>query len=282
MANNPKVSNPKASKKFEKLFRVQPKPEPGQTLWGSSILFELVLVRPWVLVGGFWLMLIMLSALALGGLKDPGKELAEPTPVPETVESTAGAAVTTRLQDTAETPQTDPAATSVTPTEQSMPTWPLWALVAVCAGGCLAMSRPAVAVARRNRSRRRATPNSRAVALQNKRLNYRRAEKSRAEKSRAEKSRLGKKRKRLKPQQPSAQVMSIRPGSSIQRVAAPTRKPVVAPNSKGEAPKGVSFDVKQPVITVVPANENHPLDWQEGSLAHKLDVRQKRSLNSFL
>ncbi|MEO0458977.1 MAG: hypothetical protein AAF152_20675, partial [Cyanobacteria bacterium P01_A01_bin.114] len=301
MAKNPKASNPKASKKLEKLFTAQPKPESGPTLWGSSILFELFLVRPWVLVGGFWLLLIMISALALGGLKDPGKELAQPVPTPETIESTAGAAVTTRLQGSVDAPQSDPAATSVAPTELSMPTWPLWALVAVCAGGCLAMSRPAVAVARR--SRRRATPNSRAVALQNKRLNRHRTEKLRADQGRLEQPRLdqrraasasksragslsksragsaSKSRKRLKPQQPSAQVLAIRTGGIIQRVAPPVRKPSVGGRSvpqsagvspKGGSPKGVSFDVKQSVITVVPANEDHPLDWQAGSLAHRL------------
>ncbi|MEO0459165.1 MAG: hypothetical protein AAF152_21675, partial [Cyanobacteria bacterium P01_A01_bin.114] len=80
-------------------------------------------------------------------------------------------------------------------------------------------------------------------------------------------------------------------GGIIQRVAPPVRKPSVGGRSvphpaglppKGGAPKAVSFDVKQSVITVVPANEDHPLDWQAGSLAHRLDVRQKRSLNSFL
>ena len=35
-------------------------------------------------------------------------------------------------------------------------------------------------------------------------------------------------------------------------------------------------------VTVVPDQETSPLDWKEGSLAHKLDVRQTRSVNSFL
>ena len=34
---------------------------------------------------------------------------------------------------------------------------------------------------------------------------------------------------------------------------------------------------RHPVVNVVPANESHALDWQEGSLAHEMDVRSRRS-----
>ncbi|MGD1896699.1 MAG: hypothetical protein ACFB16_07065, partial [Phormidesmis sp.] len=34
---------------------------------------------------------------------------------------------------------------------------------------------------------------------------------------------------------------------------------------------------RQPMVSVVPANESHALDWNRGSLAHQLDVRPQRS-----
>ncbi|HEY9737685.1 MAG TPA: hypothetical protein V6D06_15430 [Trichocoleus sp.] len=37
-----------------------------------------------------------------------------------------------------------------------------------------------------------------------------------------------------------------------------------------------------PSVSVVPSQEAVPLDWPEGSLAHSLDMRQRRSLSSFL
>ena len=33
---------------------------------------------------------------------------------------------------------------------------------------------------------------------------------------------------------------------------------------------------------IVPDHEDHPLDWSEESVAHSLDLRQKRSLSSFM
>ncbi|MEO1592475.1 MAG: hypothetical protein AAFU71_14475, partial [Cyanobacteria bacterium J06632_22] len=47
-------------------------PPTTETLLGSKLLFDLVLVRPWILVCGFWLLLVGSSAVALSGLADPG------------------------------------------------------------------------------------------------------------------------------------------------------------------------------------------------------------------
>ncbi|MGB3294089.1 MAG: hypothetical protein WBB01_13970, partial [Phormidesmis sp.] len=49
--------------------------------------------------------------------------------------------------------------------------------------------------------------------------------------------------------------------------------------SKPNHSRRLSFRVanRQTVVTVVPANEAHPLDWDNGSLAHQVDVRPQRS-----
>ncbi|NEP18448.1 MAG: hypothetical protein F6J97_16350 [Leptolyngbya sp. SIO4C1] len=252
------AEHPKGSKEIKQLFTVKPKPKPGERLWGSKLLYELVLVRPWVLVGGFWLLLLLTSAIAIGGLTSPGKQLAETVPSEPAPASVSDATVTSRLP-AADASAVDPAAT-LDAAKRAMPIWPLWALVVACAGGCLVMSRPGQpASLRRARSRRRLSPAARAATLKRQQLSQRRAQ-------------LRQQHPQIKPQYPSAQVMSIQASGAIQQVS-----PSPAPR-----PKVVSFDVKQPVVTVLPAEETHPLDWQDGSLAHKLDVRRKRSLNSFL
>jgi hypothetical protein len=77
----------------------------------------------------------------------------------------------------------------------------------------------------------------------------------------------------LNPHYPASQVMAIQPGGQIQQIT-PTKAVKVAP-----PPKNVSF--KMP--TAQTSNSaSQPLDWQGNSLAHKLDVRQNKSINSFL
>jgi hypothetical protein len=40
--------------------------------------------------------------------------------------------------------------------------------------------------------------------------------------------------------------------------------------------------VIEPVVTVVPENESHPLDWGEASLAEMMDLRKQKPLSSLL
>ena len=40
--------------------------------------------------------------------------------------------------------------------------------------------------------------------------------------------------------------------------------------------------VVEPVVTVVPENESHPLDWGEASLAEMMDIRKQKPLSSLL
>lgn len=44
----------------------------------------------------------------------------------------------------------------------------------------------------------------------------------------------------------------------------------------------VKAERTQPVVTVVPTSENHPLDWGEDSLADLMDLRKQQSLTSLL
>jgi hypothetical protein len=58
------------------------------------------------------------------------------------------------------------------------------------------------------------------------------------------------------------------------RVSQPSRAPRKSPSFRTSRQSG-----RQSVVSVVPASEAHSLDWQEGSLAHRLDVRSQRSVS---
>ena len=231
---------------------------------------DLFLVRPWLLVGGLWLTFIVLIVIALSGLSSPGRETVL-EPVSSSIDgqplSAPDAAAASRLvlrgeQETALT-RHDPAATLPGKPEQSMPAWPLLVMVAACAGGCMLVSRQGVLTAEPRRARRRG------VAQAAGPRPMRSASKLSSGRNRRAKRRIG-------AQRPASQVMAFSSGQKIRHT--PLQQP--------QPSRSVSFSVGGPEsptsVAVVPSSETSPLDWKEGSLAHKLDVRQTRSINSFL
>lgn len=62
---------------------------------------------------------------------------------------------------------------------------------------------------------------------------------------------------------------------------APLRPPGSPPPPQLQPNEG-GLPSAPPNVNVVPPHQSHPLDWPDGSLAHQLDVRQHRSLSSFL
>ena len=223
---------------------------------------DLFLVRPWLLVGALWLTFIAMIAIALVGLSNPGREMALEPPISSIAGqplSAPDAAAVSRLalrDDDIVLSQHDPAATLPGSPEQSMPTWPLLVLVTACAGGCMLMSRPGILMGDSRRGRRRT------VTHENTRVPLSRP--------------VHRKRRnrRLNGYRPASQVMAFRSDNKIHHSAS-------QPSPHGG--KSVSFAVEPPrPVTVIPEGEASPLDWKEDSLAHKLDVRQKRSINSFL
>lgn len=68
-----------------------------------------------------------------------------------------------------------------------------------------------------------------------------------------------------------------------------TRRTSVPPSSNPHpslpavvTPKSQDSQGSEPTVTVVPAEEAHPLDWQEHSLADMLDLRKQRPLSSLM
>ncbi|MEL7504754.1 MAG: hypothetical protein AAFN18_20055 [Cyanobacteria bacterium J06554_6] len=276
LSNRKKVEKTPKPRRLDVLFKgdttadnqaTQPAAATHETLWGSKLLFNLVLVRPWILVCGFWVLLVGTSAIALSGLADPGK--------PTVTESTDArvkpmqplgvapdTAVTSRL---AESPVALNGGTSNlnSGVSQPLPVWSLWVMVGACAAGCIMLSRPELIALGASERRRRPIKASSKLARTAKAGSAAQAPTPRS-------------RPQLKPNYPQGQVMAVSTQGAIQQV-------VPTPSSQ-TASKLVSFDVRQnhPDVAVIPADETHVLDWQDGSLAHRLDVRQNRSLKSFL
>lgn len=234
----------------------------------SNFWSDLFLVRPWLLVGGLWLTSVLLIAISLSGLSSPGRETVL-APVRRSIDgqplSAPDAAAASRLvlggeEDTALT-RRDPAATLPGAPEQSMPAWPLLVMVAACAGGCMLVSRQGVLTAEPRRARRRGVAHTAGP---------------RPIRSKSSSSRNRRAKRRIGAQRPASQVMAFRSGQQIRHIPPQQPKPS----------RPVSFAVGGPEtptpVAVVPSGETSPLDWKEGSLAHKLDVRQTRSINSFL
>ncbi|MEO1591936.1 MAG: hypothetical protein AAFU71_11675 [Cyanobacteria bacterium J06632_22] len=153
--------------------------------------------------------------------------------------------------------------------------WSLWVMVGACAAGCIVLSRPGLITfgtpERRRPSRSGNAGGRLARATQPSQVSQHKAA------AQERNARPQAQHPALKPHYPQGQVMAVSNPGVIQQVT-PTRA------QQSAASKLVSFDVSpaQPDVSVIPAHEDHALDWQEGSLAHKLDVRQNRSLKSFL
>lgn len=230
---------------------------------------NLLLSQPLLILGGMWALLVLIAALAFGGLLDPEiTELPKLSPMEQSrlSESDRPWSENTIQQDTQ---PSDPMATqpTVAPSANapsnlvegdlasnvpgpSIPVWSLAALVISCAAGCLAINHylngpPAQAV-KTLRQPKQAKASSRPPLRS---------------------------LKRLKPYTASA-------GNSLEVTDKVQRSPHPAANAN--LPDTPAHSSNSVVTTVVPPTENNPLDWPDGSLAHQLDLRQQKSLSSWL
>ncbi len=115
---------------------------------GARVAFHLLLVKPWVLVIGLWLVSALSAVVAIEGLVSPSKltdDLPEPVvevaPVAKTnsfinVEQGAEGITEDGKEPEASTPETSEVAVN-----SRLPIWPLVTLVGSCAAGCVVISR---------------------------------------------------------------------------------------------------------------------------------------------
>ena len=142
---------------------------------GSRLAFNLLLVRPWVLVVGLWILSAVSASIAWQGMISP-KQLTMDLPQSTTeTKSTAEKDAFLSVEKDAEesgglkiseaTPAQTTSATSQvsanTADTSGFPTWPIGLLVGSCAAGCLAISRRRAMVRMasvRSRGKRRVRP----------------------------------------------------------------------------------------------------------------------------
>ncbi len=336
-ASAPNVSIPQAGVKQPDLKQSNLKRSKG-----TQIAFNLLLVRPWVLVAGLWLVSILGAAVALEGMISPRRltmELPEPKAEITSVAKDSFINIEQGTDDmaSADTETAPSAAGSSTvanaENDSNFPAWSVGALVGTCAAGCLAISRQRARV-------RLAAARSRSVSRGESRGQVRKvrfdAEAPGRSNKPAQKGAIHKSVKTATPrtaahpaQARGSQSPAVRLTKAAQKIAKPAAIPAVRPAAHSPASQGkpkkrrpqrvmaappkstaagrvlVSRSTaqqaaptsrvsrpqpvkrvaaqavsRQSVVSVVPASEAHPLDWTEGSLAHKMDVRPQRSVSS--
>jgi hypothetical protein len=267
-------------------------PEPfsaGQSPADRTSLFwsRLHTYRPLFLLGGLWFTLVCVSAIAYRGLMfnepvqtapPPEALLTTPAPLPTVLESLPEVTPA----DLASLPEVTPAdlesPTAVITTEESaaqfslVTLWGLLSLVGLCAFGCFVITQQIKASARPAKPKKvRPRPLVKAPTAQSP--------------------------QRLSPYSPQRDGM-IAPGVRVLETPAMPR-PATPPSDPPNRPQARPMPRPQPTVQALPAApvsaaaESHipavvvdtadlPLDWAEGSVAHALDMRQRRSLSSFM
>lgn len=278
----------------------------GPTVVSTRFWFHLLRSRPLILLGGLWLGLICTAAIAYSRLMFAGAppESRQPPPAASssqvlerpsaTGESLPSPTQTSPALSTPAPNPTDPTSAieepfvaAPTPQPTTIPAWSLGLLVSLCAVGCFLMARQATASPRP----RKAQPEGTGMKVPPKKLRRPSSPSGRSTgRSIAPKvAGASSAPKRLQPYSPERDhvVVPVRPDIQVagrsavpirpEAVVAPPGNPVVASAPLSDPSKAIS-----PKVTVMPDGEPHSLDWPDGSLAHSLDIRQRRSLSSFL
>ncbi|NMF85718.1 hypothetical protein [Nodosilinea sp. P-1105] len=256
---------------------------------------QLLTYRSMFLLGGLWFGLICVSAVAYNRLMFTEPPISEAAPA--TAERVAPPTVVFRDQ----LPQA-PDASPLSPDQEAVTesssrrfsggitTWGLLSLVGLCSFGCFVIAQQAKAPPRPVRRKRRPTAKRRPTP------------------------KLPPQPKRLSPYSPQRDGVVVPGKAALEAaIAADQPKPEAAlvraqingserngserngsgvqpvpPTSSGapsEVPPGAPLATSpagphQPMV--IPDNEALPLDWSEASIAHTLDLRQRRSLSSLM
>ncbi|WP_155523644.1 hypothetical protein [Nodosilinea nodulosa] len=259
-------------------------PEPFSEAQGSistNALFwaKLLTYRPLFLLGGLWLAFVCASAIAYHGLFSEPTDSATYAEAPLTVMEAPP-----QNAPTAPTASPAPAASGHTSPSGTVALWGLLSLVGLCGFGCFVLTQQIKASAR---PVKRQKPRPRPVAKRPKPVSAPHP-------------------KRLAPYSPQRDGVVV-PGGRIVEAPGPEAPVRVQPVGSGKLRPGAAASrtgtkprpqpqpnrPAQPDLSAAgPAPARHPavvppeadlaLDWSEGSVAHALDVRQRRSLSSFM
>lgn len=234
---------------------------------------RLAAYRPLGLLASIWVGLLAIVLLAYGQLLRTNVDGAEGNNTAaveayphEQTDAGAAEALPPNVPENAQSEDLDPAAASdteaVTATENEISIWTLIALVGTCAIGCWLLS---VVLKSPRRVRRKTPPRPKKQPLQQPLLGARQRGQRSAHTVKpgmAKVPRLD----AYNPAQPLMASPQSKPG-----VSAPPEEPVLPPQSPPASD-----------VTVVSEQFQHRLDWPASSLVNTEDVRQRRSLSSFM
>ena len=252
---------------------------------------RLLTYRPLFLLGGLWLALVCVSAIAYHGLmfNEPVEEVTR-SEAPLTVVNALPQAPTAAIAPSGSAaPAAGAAAQSGPATSGSVTLWALISLVGLCGFGCFVLTQQIRASARpskRKKTRPRPVVKAPAPPLQPKRLapyspqrdgllvpGHRIVEAPASEQLTPVSVSRVPSQPRIAPQH-QAKARPATPRLAADRLVPQSARlpqpslPATSPPSRNPA--------------VVPDAADLALDWPEGSVAHALDVRQRRSLSSFM
>jgi hypothetical protein len=252
----------------------------------SSLLWSrLWTYRPLLLLGGLWITFVCVSAIAYQGLMF--NEPIEDSPYADSNYTEAPLSIKTATpEDLAPAPDLGPPEATAAQSGTVI-LWGLLSLVGLCAFGCFVLTQQIKASARPKRKKTRPVAKivSPARPPQPKRLTPYSPERdslvvpgARVVETLPPPSAAGRPAGSVPPQAAVPQTRVLPPGAS-----APTR-PQARPQTGANSPRSVSaVPLPQPRTPAVVSDEaDLALDYPEGSVAHALDVRQRRSLSSFM
>jgi|GEM_PF-3033220 len=247
---------------------VQPRLFRQQRFW-----MQLAAYRPLAVLASIWIGLLAIALFAYGQLMQAttdGQESTLPTERAEVYphermnQAAENNPPAVTPPDAAGDRDTTPVATEVSdfPAVNGLSGWTLVALVGGCAGGCWLLS---VLIKMPRRTKRR--PAKRRMARQQQ---YRLAARDRRSKTIPAAA---------APRPEPETVPKLDVYDPEQPLVAPTqRSPQTAPPPTSPPPTSVA----EPDVTVVSDQLQHRLDWPHDSLVNTADVRQRRSLSSYL
>lgn len=286
----------------EALFSASQAPTPSSPLFWLRLLSR----RPWVLLGSLWLVTVCLAAMASHRLlfTDPGKGTKPPMTRSSVVSSKDSSGSSSPLGDSSDAHQNGDRDAVRARHRTKVTLWGLSSLVGLCALGSVVISQRAKASASRPPQRRvrrvKAKTKAKAkLATGPKRLQPYSPQRDAVIVKGAQAITDTLALTMVDAETDPAPAMQTRVAVPDQAQPTMASKPTEATVTRGHrepqainleanarveanADGGDQADPRPPQAEVVPPDETHPLDWTEDSLAHVLDLRQRRSLSSLM
>jgi hypothetical protein len=236
--------------------------------------------QPLFFWGSLWIAALMLTGLALGALLDPGfvNPQAASSPVVKSTQTTIPFENTTisssdSSSDSSLDQTTDQITAPVAPSAPSTSLWSLGAIALSCAGASLLFAQYLNRSSSRSVKVKRFKSKPAIVSTTNSATQIQPLQLSQEvsnpvgsvvpsvdyQMPPALKSSTSRNEVRTRPVSPKALVSSSLSGNAI------------------DLP-----DIAKAIVTVVPSDQSHPLDWDDGSLVNAMDIRKRHPLSSWL